>query len=940
VVRKSKRQRKRAALEIVKDKYPVALFENDDGNVEHRAMVPMTEAVTLADDARKFGLIARVSAAVRGWFRPRTSAADDVGTTDLGSTASAITVGNGFFTSNMHKFSKEENTRKAKYTDYMKIDEECTELTRALSVTVSNVFTAKDGDEGSYKIKSQDERVVKIIEDVDQRTEMQTELPGVCRSMLRLGDDFEEIVVDQALSVIRIKWLNQKYMYRREDEFGRLQEKGAFEMRSEDDHQIASFEPWQVVHLRYDHQRGDLYGRSFFFAARKSWRLLQMMEDGVVMGRLVRSVDRLVYYIPAEEGADEVEANRVLTKAKNALKRKSSVDPTTGKLDTTKSVMADDEDIFVITSKDNPAKVERLPASNVTGNLSDVEYFQNKMCMSTPVPKSYLGLERDVNCLSLRTKIPCLDGKTRTLGDIINEYNRTGKLPYVYSWDKETNKIVPGEVTWAGVTRRNARVVEVELDDGSKCECTPEHLWFDIDGNEVRADDLTSGMQLLPLRRKVLTSKSYNGYERLYDPRGGTCLTHIRVAESIYQRELKSLVRPNVHHSDRDKRNNDPRNLDPCEYEEHMRKHEVDRFITLSDFRKGNDVWNKGLTKDSKDPMASRLRQTTYLHKLCLVCGKAFIVPLSKKKKLVCSTVCAGVRSGEARDKSVWIDCLNCGVKVRVVGSRIGRTKFCSKECKREHYKNEKNREMRFCEFCGTDFLVIHSSKRRFCCKKCSNTYSNKLRAGLVPVPNHRVKAIRLIKNRRVDTGDITVKRVSNFFIADASNGGVLVHNSKATLSWQDIEFARQLRHIVKIMAWFQRQVYDLQLQLVGIVPSKELYQIEYPPISFVDEELRMTIETLKWNIAVIAKGMNIPLEWILQHIVGLSEEDTQDLVVTIEPEVPQQGAPPQQVPNPNDAINVRKAVVKDAKLAASIRELKDMIHAIQEDRLNVAVRF
>jgi len=181
-----------------------------------------------------------------------------------------------------------------------------------------------------------------------------------------------------------------------------------------------------------------------------------------------------VFYVPVPKNIRPEDMKQFIDEVKTQFKRRINVDAN-GKVDLTKSPLGDDEDIFVGTWEGSPAKVERLASSGIIGQLTDLEYFQNEMVMSTGVPKSYLGLERDVNCLSLETPIPCLDGQTRTLDQIVKGYEKTGDLPWVYSWDKASGKIVPGEVEWAGVTRKDAEVVEVKLDDGSTHVCTPDH---------------------------------------------------------------------------------------------------------------------------------------------------------------------------------------------------------------------------------------------------------------------------------------------------------------------------------------------------------------------------------------------------------------------------------------------------------------------------------
>jgi hypothetical protein len=559
-----------------------------------------------AVEHRKDKLRDKISRFFRRDAIEKTSAAPDEFTTDTSFTAFGGRTPGGGWSSQYYEQTKMENRRQSRYKDYERMQRESTVMYRAVEVMTNNVFMSRRGDEESYQIKSDDTRVEKVLGDLDERVEMPDTLPKIYRNALEIGDAFEELVFDSKNIITRLKWLDPKRMNRHEDEYRRIDAENAFTMCDDIGEPVASFKYWQVVHLRHAHKRGDLYGTSFQYASRRPFKILGMMEDGVAINRLVRASDRLVFYVPLPKTATQSQKEIIVREAKKKFRRRTNVDGS-GKLDLSNNPLSEDEDIFIGLEPDSGAR-------GVIGQLSDVEYFQNLMVMATGVPKAYLGLERDVNCLSLKTEIPCLDGETRTIKEIVDQYESGGELPWVYSYDSESGEIVPGRVEWAGVTRKDTQVLEVGLDDGSKHICTPEHVWFDVHGNEIEAQNLKTGQQLMPLRRSIRTSKSYNGYEKIYH---------------------------------------------------------------------------------------------------------------------------------------------------------------------------------------------------------------NKKRCGLVSKPNHRVKYVRVLSEKE-DTADITVSGYHNFFIADAGNGGVLVHNSKATLSWQDVEFARQCRSGQKESSWFQRQVYNRQLLTMMITPEKD----------------------------------------------------------------------------------------------------------------------
>lgn len=100
-------------------------------------------------------------------------------------------------------------------------------------------------------------------------------------------------------------------------------------------------------------------------------------------------------------------------------------------------------------------------------------------------------------CLSTTTSIPLLDGRTLTLADIINEYNQ-GKVNWVYGLNNKTHELEPAEIKWAGITRKNAEVVKVILDNGEEVIATPDHRFITRNGKEIEAKDLTPGQSLMP----------------------------------------------------------------------------------------------------------------------------------------------------------------------------------------------------------------------------------------------------------------------------------------------------------------------------------------------------------------------------------------------------------------------------------------------------------
>ena len=178
-------------------------------------------------------------------------------------------------------------------------------------------------------------------------------------------------------------------------------------------------------------------------------------------------------------------------------------------------------------------------------------------------------------CVTGDTKIALLDGRTRTMKELLCEYG-TGKSFWVYSCDDD-GRVVPGLARHNGVTQVDAELVEVILDNGSSIRATPDHRFMTRDGGYKRADGLVAGDSLMPLYRDVSDGKSerpqdrIEGYERVYHPGVDDWeFTHRATAPKSEPQGTKATV---VHHVDFDKRNNSPDNLVRMGYRDHIRLH-------------------------------------------------------------------------------------------------------------------------------------------------------------------------------------------------------------------------------------------------------------------------------------------------------------------------------------------------------------------------------
>ena len=153
---------------------------------------------------------------------------------------------------------------------------------------------------------------------------------------------------------------------------------------------------WQIVHFRLLGNDNFLpYGSSMIEPARRIWRQLILIEDAMLVYRIVRSPERRVFKvdvgnIPPDQVGEYIE------KVKTAMKRQQITDPTTGRVDLRYNPLSVDEDYFIPVRGDRSSDISTLAGGQFTGDIDDVQYIQNKVFGALKIPKAYLSYEAEL----------------------------------------------------------------------------------------------------------------------------------------------------------------------------------------------------------------------------------------------------------------------------------------------------------------------------------------------------------------------------------------------------------------------------------------------------------------------------------------------------------------------------------------------------------------
>ena len=153
-------------------------------------------------------------------------------------------------------------------------------------------------------------------------------------------------------------------------------------------------ENWQISHMRLLGNDAFLpYGSSVLEPARRIWRQMILLEDAMLVHRIVRAPDRRAFYIDVGNVPPEEVAN-YMEQAQSSLKRASIVDKQTGRVDLRYNPLSIDEDYFIpVRGSDSGTKIEPIAGQTIAGETQDVEYIQKKLFAALKIPKAYLGYD-------------------------------------------------------------------------------------------------------------------------------------------------------------------------------------------------------------------------------------------------------------------------------------------------------------------------------------------------------------------------------------------------------------------------------------------------------------------------------------------------------------------------------------------------------------------
>jgi hypothetical protein len=271
--------------------------------------------------------------------------------------------------------------------------------------------TLKDESGVLLRITSADENIQNILEQLFYSVlNIEFNLWGWVRNMCKYGDFYLKMEISEGFGVYNVIPFSAYNIVRQEgfnphnpnevrfkfDPNAALGSTTGYTSAYNNQDPGIWFDNYEMAHFRFV---GDVnylpYGKSYLENARKLFKQYTLIEDAMLIHRIVRAPDKRAYYVNV--GAiPPMEVESYIQKMMNKMKKTPLVDPQTGMYNMKYNEMNMLEDYFIpFRGNGDATRIDTIPGLTYNG-IEDVQYFREKVFAALKIPKAFMGYEKDL----------------------------------------------------------------------------------------------------------------------------------------------------------------------------------------------------------------------------------------------------------------------------------------------------------------------------------------------------------------------------------------------------------------------------------------------------------------------------------------------------------------------------------------------------------------
>ena len=246
------------------------------------------------------------------------------------------------------------------------------------------------------KVKSENTKVQKILHNLFYDViNIEFNLWSWIRNMTKYGDFYLQLDIVDKFGVVNVKPISAYDITRLEDHDPANPQLIQFEIQAEKKEMKENYE---MAHFRVLSDTNFLpYGRSMLENGRKIYKQLTLMEDAMLIHRIMRAPEKRVFKIDVGNIPPR-EVEQFMQRIINKMKKTPVIDQNTGEYNLKYNVESVTEDYFLpVRGGDSGTEIDTLPGLSNNDQIDDIEYLRNKLMASLRIPKAFLGYEEGLS---------------------------------------------------------------------------------------------------------------------------------------------------------------------------------------------------------------------------------------------------------------------------------------------------------------------------------------------------------------------------------------------------------------------------------------------------------------------------------------------------------------------------------------------------------------
>lgn len=295
------------------------------------------------------------------------------------------------------------------YSDYEAMDTDPI-IASALDI-IADEATLKNDRNEILGIKSSDENIQRVLYNLFYDVlNIEFNLWSWTRNMCKYGDFFLKLEIAEKFGVYNVLPYTVYHMVREEGLDRENPSKVEFVLdpegiaasqnpnylpKRDGKSRTVRFDNYEIAHFRLISDTNYLpYGRSYIEPARKIFKQVTLMEDAMLIHRIMRAPEKRMFYINVGSIPPN-EVDQFMQKTVNQMKKTPYIGED-GQYNLRFNMQNMMEDFYVpVRGGDTATRIETTKGLEYDGT-TDVQYLQAKMFAALKIPKAYFGYEGDL----------------------------------------------------------------------------------------------------------------------------------------------------------------------------------------------------------------------------------------------------------------------------------------------------------------------------------------------------------------------------------------------------------------------------------------------------------------------------------------------------------------------------------------------------------------